>query len=596
MPSYADGHDGQARFASGLRLLPNPRDLMSTIDQSTNGRASGQTRAGDRRGNGPIAVVGAGPGGLAAAMLLAASGAEVVVYEAQARIGGRTARLTVPGRDGHEYHFDTGPTFFLMPYVLEEIFKASGRDLHDYVDLRPLDPMYRLIIGRQDEPGAGREPWTVDATTDIAEMSRRLAAIDERDGAAFERFIADNRAKLAAAEPILRRPIRGLFDLMKPDAAKAGLHIKPHLTVHSLLSKYFQHPAVRLAVSFQSKYLGMSPYDCPSLFTILPFIEYEYGIWHPIGGCNALMAAMAKACEEMGVRIETSAPVERVAFDESGSAPRATGVVVHGEHRACSDVVVNADATWALKKLVPERLRAGTGSRDTDAKLDAKKYSCSTYMLYLGLEGAVDLPHHTIYVSERYRQNLDDISQTGELTEDASVYVHNPSPIDPSLAPEGNSSIYVLLPTANLQRGADWSARDAAARELVLNQLDERFGISDVESRIVAEKRYTPADWAAMNINHGATFNLAHNLGQMLHKRPQHRVKGFDGLWLVGGGTHPGSGLPVIFLSSQITARMLCEERGFVYAGAGHELDTRAGAERSRAQIAARGVRETVGA
>lgn len=532
-----------------------------------------------------VAVIGAGPGGLAAAMLLAASGARVVIYEAQARIGGRTARLSVPGDDGNDYHFDTGPTFFLMPYVLEEIFAATGRDLHDYVDLRPLDPMYRLLIGRQDEPGAGREPWQVDATTDVAEMARRLARIDERDGMAFERFIADNRAKLAAAEPILRRPIRSLFDLARPDAMQAGLHIKPHLTVHGLLSKYFKHPAVRLAVSFQSKYLGMSPYDCPSLFTILPFIEYEYGIWHPIGGCNALVGAMARVCAELGVEIRTGSPVQSITFDDSASTPRATGVVIGGETIAHRDVVVNADATWALKRLVPERLRRATGSRDTDAKIDQKRYSCSTYMMYLGLEGAVDLPHHTIFVSERYRQNLDDISSTGDLTEDASTYVCNPSPIDPTLAPAGKSSVYVLLPTANLQRGVDWQKKDAQARELVLRQLGQRFGIADVERRIVAERRYSPADWAAMNINHGATFNLAHNLSQMLHRRPQHRVRGFDGLWLVGGGTHPGSGLPVIFLSSQITARLLCEERGLSYAGSGHEIDTLAGAERARTQM-----------
>ncbi|MFU8830458.1 MAG: phytoene desaturase family protein, partial [Phycisphaerales bacterium] len=297
-----------------------------------------------------VAIVGAGPGGLAAAMLLASSGAKVRIYEAQPAIGGRTSRITLDGASG-EFHFDMGPTFFLMPYVLEEIFHATGADLHDYAELLPLDPMYRLIVG---DPNS-ETPTVLDATHDLEEMSRRISEVSREDAAAFPRFISDNRAKLKAAEPILRRPIRNVFELIRPDAAKAAMHIKPHLTVHGLLSKYFKHPAVQLAVSFQSKYLGMSPYDCPSLFTILPFIEYEYGIWHPRGGCNALMDAMARRCRELGVEIRTSAPVERLTFRDG--TPEANGVVVNGEHHHHAHVVVNADAAWAIKNLIPQESR-----------------------------------------------------------------------------------------------------------------------------------------------------------------------------------------------------------------------------------------------
>jgi phytoene desaturase len=499
-----------------------------------------------------VAVVGAGPGGLAAAMLLGASGVRVTVYEAMDRVGGRTSRISVG-----PYGFDRGPTFFLMPYVLEEIFRAAGRRLSDYADLRRLDPMYRLVIGN---PEQSDDPWVVDTTQDVGVMSERIARIDERDAAAFGKFIHDNQVKLEAAEPILRRPIRSPLDLVRGDAMMAGRHIKPHLSVQQLLSKYFRHPAVRLAVSFQSKYLGMSPYDCPSLFTILPYIEYAYGVWHPVGGCNALMDAMAEVVREQGGTIRTGSPVQSIAF----SGKRATGVVVDEELVEHDHVVINADATWAMKKLIPEHLRPAHRS---DKKLDAMRYSCSTYMMYLGVDGEVELPHHTIYVSERYKQNLDDISTNGRLTEDPSAYVCNPSPLDPSLAPEGKSSLYVLVPTPNCTSGIDWSAESASMRERTLDQLERRFGIADVRDRIEAEHVITPDDWQAMNINHGATFNLAHNLGQMLHKRPHHRLEGFDGVWLVGGGTHPGSGLPVIFLSSQITARLLCEEMGASYAG-----------------------------
>jgi len=500
----------------------------------------------------PVAIVGAGPGGLATAMLLAASGLPVRIYEAQERIGGRSAAIEAEG-----YRFDRGPTFFMMPHALEEIFRAAGRSLTDYVDLHRLDPMYRLVFGRGDD----LPPLTIDASQRVDAMVRRFESIEPGAGQAFRRYLADNRKKLRLAEPILRKPIRSVFDLAGIDGIRAAPVIKPFQSVHQQLSGYFDDPFIRIALSFQSKYLGMSPYECPSLFTILSFIEYEYGIWHPVGGCNALCDAMARACEEMGVEIRTGSPVERVLFD----ARRASGVVAKGEAHAHDHVVFNADATWAMKNLVPERLRG----RWTDAAIDAKRYSCSTAMLYLGIEGEVDLPHHTIYVSSDYEGNLADISSRGALSDDPSFYVCNPARTDPSMAPDGCSALYVLAPVPNTQATIDWDDAGPKIRRRLFEQMATRLGLHDLESRVRVERRINPDDWEAGNINFGATFNLAHNLGQMLHKRPKHAFPGLEGLWLVGGGTHPGSGLPVIFLSAQITSRMLCERAGASYAGEG---------------------------
>jgi phytoene desaturase len=496
-----------------------------------------------------VAIIGAGPGGLATAVMLAAQGFRVTIYEAQPVIGGRTARIT-----RGDYHFDTGPTFFLMPYVLEEIFAAAGRKMSDYVDLRRLDPMYRLVIGRK-----GRDPLTLDTTQDIAEMSRRIGAVNPKDGQAFARFIADNRYKLRHSESILRNPLNGLPDLFGPnlwrDTLKVAPVLAPHKSVHNLLGKYFEDEFVKLAVCFQSKYLGMSPYDCPSLFTILPFIEYEYGIWHPIGGCNALMTALAQLASELGADIRTSSPVASIAF-ESPSSRRATGVVVHGTLHQHDHIVMNADASHALKTLIPHAQRPTY----SDQHLDSRKYSCSTFMMYLGIDGAVDLPHHTICVSQSYTQNLQEISATGDIPQDPSVYVCNPSRIDPTLAPPGKSSLYVLVPVANNKIGpVDWSTATPAFRRRTLDQLSKVLGLTSLESRIEQELIYTPVDWQRMGINHGATFNLAHNLTQMLHWRPRNRLPDTDNLYLVGGGTHPGSGLPTIFLSAQITSKLIAQ-------------------------------------
>lgn len=535
-----------------------------------------------------VAIVGAGPGGLATALLLAARGVDVTVYEAQCRIGGRTQRLTAG-----DYHFDMGPTFFLMPHVLQEIFAAAGRRLEDYVELHRLDPMYRLVVGQDNG-----QDVTINATQDLGEMRKRLAEINPADGQAFAKFIADNRAKLNAAEPILRRPIRSLLDLVRLDALKALPHIQPTRSVQELNNKYFEHPAIRLAVGFQSKYLGMSPYECPSLFTILPFIEYEYGVWHPVGGCNDLMSAMVKLLEELGGRVETSTPVEALRFEGKQVTGLTLGGAGQGRSESFEHVVINADATWALKNLFPAAMRG----KQTDAAIDQRKYSCSTYMLYLGVEGEVDLPHHTIRIAPNYEQNLQDIGRdhgrAGSLTEDPSFYVCNPSAIDPTLAPEGHSALYILLPTPNTCSPIDWAVEADTLRKRVLGRIKNVLGI-DLEGRIRQEIAIRPDDWRAMNINHGATFNLAHSLDQMLHKRPLHRVPHANGAYMVGGGTHPGSGLPVIFLSAQIVTDMVLKDLGLPALPPGTSLSSGIGSHGSvyskASPAAQRSVKEAVG-
>jgi len=520
--------------------------MPATLEQAPSTTSSAPARGVS------VAVVGAGPGGLAAAAMLAAAGAQVTILERRDQIGGRTGQLDLEG-----FKFDRGPTFFLMPHVLDEIFSACGERMDDHLDLIRLDPMYRLMVGRENA-----DTVTIDATQDIKEMARRVGAVSKADGERFEAFIADNRAKLDAAEPILRRPIRNLLDLVRLDAMKAGPHIRPHMTVHGLLSRYFKHPAVQLAVSFQSKYLGMSPHDCPSLFTILPYIEYAYGVWHPRGGCHEIMKQLAALAERRGATVRTNAEVTRVLFKGNSVA----GVEVNGpdgkQEERFDHVVLNADAAHALKHMIPEKFRPNAWS---DAAIDSKRYSCSTVMLYAGVEGSVDLPHHTIYTSSKYVENLEDIGRkhghAGSLSEDPSFYVCNPSRIDPSMSPPGSSALYILMPCPNTRAPIDWDAEKPRLRETIIGQLRDRMGVN-IEGRIRVETMLTPNDWQGDGIQFGATFNLAHNLGQMLHKRVPNELPDVRGCWFVGGGTHPGSGLPVIFLSSQITARMLAEKEG----------------------------------
>ncbi|HEX8297397.1 MAG TPA: phytoene desaturase family protein, partial [Chthoniobacteraceae bacterium] len=297
-----------------------------------------------------VIIIGAGPGGLASAILLASAGLKVKVLERLPTVGGRTSAIEADG-----FRFDLGPTFFLYPRVLEEIFAAAGTSIRAEVEMVRLDPQYRIIFGEGGE---------LRATADIARMEQQIATIAPGDAPGFRRFLTENRAKLTAMEPCLETPFLGWQDLLNTRLLKMLPMLRPHQSLATYLKRFFRDARIRLAFSFQSKYLGMSPFRCPSLFSILSFLEYEYGVFHPLGGCAAVTAAMARVAERLGVEIELGQPVEEVLFQ----VRRAVGVrTAAGEERA-SAIVMNADFARAMSRLVPDRLRR----RWTDRKIAGK--------------------------------------------------------------------------------------------------------------------------------------------------------------------------------------------------------------------------------
>ena len=279
------------------------------------------------------------PAGLAAALLLARSGAKVRILERLPRVGGRCSAIEADG-----FRFDVGPTFFLYPRVLREIFAAVGRDLFTEVPMVRLDPQYRLTFG------AGGK---LDATPDVTRMEAEIAAICPSDAGSFRQYLDDNRTKLERFRPILESPFHSLLDLTRPSTLRALPWLRPWRSVGSELQRYFSDPRLVIAFSFQAKYLGMSPFRCPSLFSILAFLEYEHGIFHPIGGCSAVSERMADLARELGVEIRLGEAVEQILF----SGKQSVGVrTVAGEYRHDA-LVINADFARAMQRLVPDRLR-----------------------------------------------------------------------------------------------------------------------------------------------------------------------------------------------------------------------------------------------
>ena len=489
-------------------------------------------------GKSRVAVIGGGPGGLAAAMLLAHWGFEVDVFEKGDQVGGRNAALR---RDG--FTFDVGPTLLMMRFVLDELFAATGRSSEDYLDMVPLDPMYLLDYGddhilsyRSDEGMGGEIARVFDEGPEGVEKFYR------REGRRFEELL-----------PALQRPCDRLGDLVSREALKAFRQLAPGRSLFDVLGDYFSDDRLKLAFAFQAIYLGMSPWACPGAFAIIPFIEHKFGVYHVMGGLNRIPAAMARVVEEEGGRIHLGSEVEELVLE----GRRARGVeLVSGELVEADFILVNADFGHAMLHLVAP----GVLKKYSPHKLARKRYSCSTFMMYLGIEGKVDIPHHSIYFARDSRSSADDIFERLTASEDPSVYVQNASATDPSLAPEGYSTLYVLVPVPNNEAEIDWKTFGIHYRERVLDVLEERIPLPDLRSRIRTEAIVDPEGWEKEHsIYRGATFNLGHNLGQMLYFRPHNRFEELERVYLAGGGTHPGSGLPTIWESGRISAQLIRE-------------------------------------
>ncbi|KUP07754.1 phytoene desaturase [Bacillus coahuilensis p1.1.43] len=493
-----------------------------------------------------IAIVGAGPGGLGAAMLLASKGYHVEVFEKHGVVGGRNGSLRLG-----DYTFDVGPTFLSMPEIAEELFEASGRNLHDYLDLKELDMMYELVF-----PDKNVQMWR-----NPEKMKEELHRHFPHDVEGYERFMDGTRKKMERLKPILQSPMDKYYQYISWKVLKALPQLSLGKTLHDVLSDYFSEEQLRLAFTFQSKYLGMSPWECPGAFSILSFMEHEYGIFHPMGGLHQLSIAMAKVVEEEGGKIHLNRPVSKL-WIENGK--KVKGVLLEdGTKFEADEVVVNGDFAHVMTNLVEE----GTLQKYSKKNLEKKKYSCSTFMMYVGVDKQYNLPHHTIVFADDYKRNVEEITKSFTLPEDPSIYVQNASVTDPTLAPEGKSALYILAPVPNNFSDIEWENHKGDFVDLILSTLETKSGFKGIKEHTEVMKVISPKEWEIdYNVYKGATFNLGHQLTQMMALRPHNKFEELEHVWLVGGGTHPGSGLPTILESSRITTNLMQTEHEKAYS------------------------------
>lgn len=491
-----------------------------------------------------VVIVGAGPGGLTAGMILASRGYRVQIFEKQGYVGGRNSSIELDG-----YTFEMGPTFLMMRHVLDEVFELAKRRIEDYLTIVEIDPLYRLVYSG----GRVFRPSRLDRESTV----RQIESLFPGNARGYWKYLEREKVKYKKLEPCLQIAYPSPLGLLKPQLLKAARHIDVHASLYDELGRYFQNPELRVAFTFQAKYLGMSPWECPGLFSILSYLEHGAGIWHPIGGLNQISHAMARVVEEHGGSIELGCGVRRLLVDKG----RATGVELdNGEKRRADYVVINADFAHAMSTMVEaEHLK-----RWHPDELATKRYSCSTFMLYLGVDRVYDdIEHHSMIFSDDYEQNIHEVTVSKTLSADPSVYVQNASVTDPTLAPEGHSTIYFLVPCPNLEGDIDWEEEAPAFRDRVLEIAENKGGYTSLRRHIVAERMMIPPEWQEeVFVYKGATFNLAHNIRQLLWWRPHNEFEEIEGVYLVGGGTHPGSGLPTIYESGRISSGLMLERDG----------------------------------
>ena len=471
-----------------------------------------------------VVVIGAGLGGLAAAMRLQGAGHDVIVVEQRERPGGRAYQL----KDGG-FTWDTGPSLVTMPWVLEETFAAGGLDLRTEVVLRRLDPMYRIFWDGEDEH--------FDFTADADGLAAEVAKFSAADAARVGDF-------LAALRPIYEQ---GILDAGRKSFGSAAafaslvpkmVRLNALIPLHRFVAGYFSHPRVQEAFSFHSLFIGGDPFRVPAIYAALVYLQVNDGGWYVEGGVYALVEAMARTLD-----VRCGVPAE--AIEHRGG--RVSGVRLAGGERLPADVVVSNADVLRTHELVGRR-----------RSLRSLRPTMSCFLLYLGTDRIFDqLKHHTLLVGAGYREFIRTVTRGNVLPRNYSTYVHAPARTEAAMAKPGGDSLAILLPVPNLRAEIDWSTEKEALRNALVSDLEQTFGLTGLDASIEVEHQMTPPDFARdLGAVDGNAFAIEPTLQQSAYFRVPNRDR-LAGLYHVGGGTHPGAGIPGVLMGAEVTAGLV---------------------------------------
>lgn len=487
-----------------------------------------------------VIIIGTGFGGLGAAARLAARGYEVTMFESRDKPGGRGYTYQ---KDG--FTFDGGPTVITAPFMFDDIFAQAGRRREDYVEFVRCDPFYRIF---------DHEGRNFDYSNDHDFMLNEIDKWNPEDKEGYLRFLASTKAIFQKGfVELADKPFLTLGDMVKliPDL----LRLQSHKTVYSYVSQFISDDFLRRTFSFHPLLIGGNPFETTSIYAMIHYLEREWGVYYAKGGTGALVNALVTLIEELNGEIHFNSPVSEILVDGKrvSGVRLADGSIHHADH-----VISNADVPTTYMNLIPKKYR---GWRNSDFRYKkATRYSMSLFVIYFGTKRRYQdsrLLHHNIILSQRYQELLEDVFKHKRLAEDFSLYLHMPTITDPSLAPEGCESFYVLSPVPHLGSGIDWETAAQPYRDAIMGFLEENY-LPNLQENIVAEHRIDPRHFqGTLNSYLGSAFSVEPILTQSAWFRPHNRSEEFQNLYFVGAGTHPGAGLPGVLSSSKIAENLI---------------------------------------
>jgi phytoene desaturase len=486
-----------------------------------------------------VIVIGAGIGGIAAAIRLARAGLRVTVIEKNSHPGGRCDRFA---REGHS--FDTGPTLMVMPLLYEAELASLGTSAQEALRPQRVDPTYELVF----DDGS-----CLALTSDLSRMYSQLEAIERGSFAGFLRYMQEGRRHYELAmEKLVSRDFRRARDFFSVGNLTLLHSVKPLVPHYRNMARYFRSPRLKAAFTFQDVYMGLSPFEAPATFSMMPYNELAHGVWYPHGGMYRIVEALMSMAEAAGVEFRFDAPVEQIQVDGS----RARGVALaDGQLLSAGAVLANADLSYVYQALLPQDRRAESISR--------KRLSCSVISFFWGVDQPLGrLGPHTLFLTDDYRENFTSLIDGTTLPRNPSLYVHAPSRLEERMAPPGQDTLIAIVPVGHMNEteDQDWGAIRDQARQHVFRRLAS-IGMTDVEEHLKFEVAYLPPSWRRRyNLAKGATHGLSHTLRQLAYFRPGNRDPRYQNLYFVGASTRPGTGIPTALVSARLTATRMLEE------------------------------------
>jgi phytoene desaturase len=486
-----------------------------------------------------VIVIGAGIGGLTAATHLARHGLHVTVLEKNSLPGGRCNRFSCEG-----HHFDTGPTLFVMPLLYEAEFRFLGTSMHEWLDLQRVDPTYHLVFDDGSQ---------LALTSDMQSMHEQLESMEPGSFRGLMRYLQEGQRNYQiVVDKLVNRDFRKASDFFNLHNLAPIFHLKPFINHYRHMSAYFDDPRLKSAFTFQDIYTGLSPFEAPAAFSMMPYTELAHGVWYPKGGMYSIVETLTGLARETGVEFIFNSTVERIDVNET----HARGILLADGTCLDADVVLaNADLPYVYQQLLPQDGMAKSLAR--------KRSSCSVVSFFWGVDKVYpELGPHTLFLADDYRENFEHI-QDMSLPPKPSLYIHAPARVDPFMAPSGEDTLTAIIPVGHLSDNGkeNWHELREPARQHVFRRL-RTLGITDLEAHIKFEETYTPATWLQRyNLVRGATHGLSHRLTQMAYFRPSNRHPHYRNLYFVGASTHPGTGMPTGMVSGRLVSERIMDEQ-----------------------------------